>query len=103
MTYETILSPVQVGSRTLKSHIVHSKCYNMFGDGPDDFRKATNFYCGIADAGAATVTLSIGTFPDCRGERSVMSNMDMDDPRVAAGFTAMIREIHRHGTCAQPP
>ena len=98
MAYEHILSPLQVRGKTLKSHVVHSKCYNMFGDAPEDFRKATNFFCGIADAGAATVTIAVGTFPDCRGQRSVMSNMEMDDPKIAAQFTALIDEVHKHGT-----
>lgn len=98
MKYEYTLKPLTIRGKQLKTHMVHSRCYNMFGDTPEHFRKATNFYCGIADAGAATVTLSIGTFPDCDGQRSVMSNMEMDDPAVAARFTQMIAEIHKHGS-----
>lgn len=98
MSYEFTLAPLTIRGKTLKSHMIHSRCYNMFGDTPEDFRKATNFYCGLASAGAATVTLSVGTFPDCEGQRSIMSNMEMDDPAIAAQFTRMIDEIHQYGT-----
>lgn len=98
MSYEKLLSPIKIGNVTLKSHITHSKCYSFMEPTPEEFRKATNFYTAVAKNGAATVTMSVGAFPDCEGKRSVMSRIDMDVPEIQDGFAGIIRAVHQEGT-----
>ncbi len=95
MKYPHILSPVQIGSRTLKSHLLSAKCLPT---GMNDFGQATAYYENFARKGAATVTIGAGAYPDCDGHISHMAALKMDDPGVEDGFRAMIDRIHSYNT-----
>lgn len=98
MKYSHVLSPVKIGNVTLKSHLTHSKCYSIFGLNEAEFERAAEFFCAVAKNGAATVAMSVGTFPDCEGKRSVMSTMNMDDPWIQEQYTKLINKVHQYGT-----
>lgn len=98
MKYAHILSPVQIGNIRLKSHITHSKCYAFNDPSEDGFQKAKNFYTAIAKNGAATVVITVGTFTDCQGERSIMSHVSMEDPGIQDKFADIVQEVHKYGT-----
>lgn len=95
MKYSHILSPVKIGNVTLKSRLLSAKCISYQ---QNDFEAAAAFYESFAKKGAATVTMAIGTWPDCQGKRSQMSRLKMEEPAVQAGFRMIIDRVHQHGT-----
>jgi 2,4-dienoyl-CoA reductase-like NADH-dependent reductase (Old Yellow Enzyme family) len=95
MNYPHILSPIQVGGRTLKSRLLSAKCLPT---GMNDFDQATAYYENFARKGAATVTIAAGAYPDCDGHISHMAHIKMEDPGVEDKFRAMIDRVHQYGT-----
>ena len=103
--YERLLSPVQIGSRTLKNHMLGSKCaLQSF-----TLEQAAEFYAGLARNGAATVTVAMGDHPERNlnepDEFGRLPHMDgtgndMRDPAVVEGYRRIAREVHRYGTLA---
>ncbi len=96
--YEHIFSPVTINGITLKSRLTHTKSGGSVDGSEESFQKATRYFTNIAKNGAALVCMIVGSWPDCEGKRSVMSRLFMDDPKVQAGFTRMIGEVHKYGT-----
>ena len=95
MKYEHILAPVQVGGKVLKSRLLSPKCLS---GGDTTYAGSRKFYCNMARKGAATVTMGIGTWPDCEGKRSGMSHQHMDDPTVRADYARLLDDIHKYDT-----
>ena len=95
LKYSHILSPIQIGNRTLKTRLLGSKCLPT---GMNDFDQATAYYVNFARKGAATVCIAAGAYPDCDGNVSHMAHLKMDDPGVTEGFRKMIDEVHKYGT-----
>lgn len=107
MKFKYILSPIQAGTKTLKSRLIHTTSYNMSlgmpGFGPQItpeqmFEQATRHFVAIADAGAAILNFSGGSFPDKNGKSSGMMSLSYADPEIAAGFRTMIGVMHDHGS-----
>lgn len=106
MKFEYILCPIQAGTKTLKTRLIHSTSYTMnLGMGPGDritpdemFERATRYYTSVSDAGAALVNFSGGSFPDSDGKRNEMMSLNFTEPAIKAGFEKIIEEIHNHGT-----
>lgn len=98
MELKHILSPIKIGNITLKSRLTHTKSGGGLDGSLRQFEKSTAYYTAVAKAGAALVCMIVGTWPDCEGKLSVMSNLEMDDPEIQAGYTKMIDEIHKHGS-----
>lgn len=95
MAYEHLLSPLKIGNVTLKNHMLSSRCITVEAN---DLPRASVFYENLAKNGAAVVTMSVGTFPDCEGKRSKMSFLHMDDPAVQAQFQKIIQRVHQYNS-----
>ena len=86
MDFSHIFSPISVGGRQLKSRLTHTKSGGGLDGTPSQFERSTAYYVAMAKNGAALVCVTVGTWPDCEGKRSVMSNVFMDDPDIQEGF-----------------
>ncbi len=95
--YKNILTPVKIGNVVLKNRLLSAKCVPSH---LDDFAALTAFYEGLARNGAATVTVAVGTYPDCEGKRNPMARLHMDDPDTQSFFASLVECIHDHGTLA---
>ena len=93
--YPHILSPIQIGGKTLKSHLLNAKCVPS---SLDDMEALKYFYADFARKGAATVTMAVGAWPDCEGRRSKMTSLDMLDPATRDGFRAIVDECHKYNS-----
>lgn len=98
MEFTHIFSPVQIGNLRLKSRLTHTKSGGGLDGTAKQFERATAYYVAMAKNGAATVCVSVGTWPDCEGKRSVMSNVQMDDPEIQQGFRSLVKAVHREET-----
>ncbi len=105
MELKYILSPIQAGTHTLKSRLIHTTSYTMnLGMGPQKsspqemFEKATRYFTAVADAGAALVNFSGGSFPDKNGKIDSMMSLNFLDPEINAGFRKIVQDVHNHGT-----
>lgn len=98
MNFSHIFSPIAVGGRQLKSRLTHTKSGGGLDGTPKQFERSTAYYVAMARNGAATVCVSVGTWPDCEGKRSVMSNVPMDDPEIQEGFRRLVDAVHQEDT-----
>lgn len=94
-TYPHLMSPLTIRGKVLKNRMLNSKCAAYQAN---ELELAGDFYENLARNGAATVTMSVGTFPDCEGKRSPMSRVFMDDPAVQDKYREMIERVHKHGS-----
>lgn len=98
MEFRHIFSPIKIGNVRLKSRLTHTKSGGGLDGTAKQFERSTAYYVSVARNGAALVCVSVGTWPDCEGKRSVMSNVEMDDPEIQAGYRRMLEEVHKEGT-----
>ncbi len=94
-TYSHILSPIRIGGKTLKSHLLNSKCVPSSLESMDALHA---FYTDFARKGSATVTMDVGSWPDCEGRRSRMTQLDMLNADTRAGFARIVEDCHKYGT-----
>ena len=90
MDYSNIFSPIRIGGRTLKSRLTHAKSGGGLDGTAKQFQRSTAYYVSVARNGSATVCMNVGTWPDCEGKQSIMSNVDMEDPAIQQGFRELI-------------
>ena len=95
MKYEHILTPLPVREKVLKTRLLSPKCTS---GGDTSYAGSRKFYCNLARKGAATVTMGVGTWPDCEGKRSGMSHQHMDDPAVQDDYKRLLDAVHRYDT-----
>lgn len=98
MEFKALFSPVQIGNVKLKSRLTHTKSGGGLDGTARQFERSTAYYTAMARNGAALVCVTVGTWPDCEGKRSVMSNVHMDDPKIQAGYRALVECVHQEGT-----
>ena len=98
MDFSHIFSPISVGGRQLKSRLTHTKSGGGLDGTPSQFERSTAYYVAMAKNGAALVCVTVGTWPDCEGKRSVMSNVFMDDPDIQEGFRRLVEAVHQEDT-----
>ena len=98
MDFSHIFSPISVGGRQLKSRLTHTKSGGGLDGTPSQFERSTAYYVAMAKNGAALVCVTVGTWPDCEGKRSVMSNVFMDDPDIQEGFRRLVDAVHQEDT-----
>lgn len=98
MDYSNIFSPIRIGGRTLKSRLTHAKSGGGLDGTAKQFQRSTAYYVSVARNGSATVCMNVGTWPDCEGKQSIMSNVDMEDPAIQQGFREMIQAVHGEDT-----
>ena len=98
MNFPHIFSPVQIGNVRLKSRLTHTKSGGGLDGTAEQFARSTRYYTAVARAGAATVCVTVGGWPDCEGKRSVMTSVHMDDPDIQAGFAGLTEAVHQEGT-----
>lgn len=105
MELKYILSPIQLGKHTLKSRLIHTTSYTMNLGMPghqitsaEMFAQAERYYLAVANAGAALVNFSGGSFPDRDGNRSEMMSVQYDDPEIRSGFQQLIEKLHQVNT-----
>ncbi len=97
---EHLFTPIKIGNVTLKSRLTHTKSGGGLDGTAKQFQRSTAYYVSVAKNGAATICVVVGTWPDCEGKRSVMSNVPMDDPEIQAGYRRMLERIHQeHSLC----
>ena len=98
MEFSHIFSPIRIGNVRLKSRLTHTKSGGGLDGTAKQFERSTAYYVAMARNGAALVCVTVGTWPDCEGKRSVMSNVPMDDPEIQQGFRALVEAVHREDT-----
>ena len=105
MEYKYMLSPIAVGTKQLKTRLIHSTSYGMnLGMGPNKisveemFARATRYYLAVSEAGAALVNFSGASFPDSEGKQSMQMGLSYLDPEINAGFRKLIGVLHEHDT-----
>lgn len=98
MDFSHIFSPIRIGNVRLKSRLTHTKSGGGLDGTAEQFQRSTAYYRAMARNGAALVCVTVGTWPDCEGKRSVMSNVRMDDPEIQRGYRDMVEAVHGEGT-----
>ena len=98
MEFKAIFSPIQIGNIRLKSRLTHTKSGGGLDGTAKQFERSTAYYTAMARNGAALVCVTVGTWPDCEGKRSVMSNVQMDDPDIQAGYRTLVEAVHQEDT-----
>jgi 2,4-dienoyl-CoA reductase-like NADH-dependent reductase (Old Yellow Enzyme family)/thioredoxin reductase len=100
--YSHILSPLRVRNRVLKDRLLGSKCASMLLQGPENYpaEGTIRFYEDMARNGAATVCVSMGSYPDKDGKLPPMSSYDMSKHEVSFYFSNLVDRIHAYGSLA---
>ena len=90
--YSHILSPLRVRNRVLKDRLLGSKCASMLLQGPENYpaEGTIRFYEDMARNGAATVCVSMGSYPDKDGKLPPMSSYDMSKREYVRCNTLLI-------------
>lgn len=99
MNYSHLLSPISISGVTLKSRMTHTRSGGGLDGTPWQFERSTRYYVTMAKAGAATVNITTGAWPEKDGSyRNARENLRMDDPTVQAEFRKMLDAIHAENT-----
>ncbi len=96
--YGFTLSPVQVRGKTLKNHLLQSKCSLP----PQELDTVADFYVETAKNGAAMVTVWIGDYVEAvdtgHGPKFGPQAHDMHDETVRAAYRDLNDRVHAEGS-----
>ena len=99
MEYKHILSPISINGITLKSRMYKSVSGGGLDGSPKQFERATRYLLAIARGGAATINLAVGSWDvQDEGQNRGPLVINMNDPKIQAGYRKLIEDIHSEGT-----